>query len=556
MIQDQWKRKKQTPEQKRAARKAKLDPDNWKSARDVLDEREAAAAAALKRKREEGDASPAGVNDLEIDLDLENPMSKKRKLEETTHTSENRAAESKDEPQETEEQRHQRKREQKAAKRARQRARKEEERQKKEILKAKKREKAQQIDKNFHGVSEKTVSNDNDSDREARAPVENRTPSKREQDQHRHDSLAETDDNHENAESREPEQSQEQQALSKQVETPATIIPSLNRSEQEDQESTATSSEGEDSPILSPHLDSGISSISSIQPSMFTDVKDDIDNHQPQHISPEPNLNLPQDDPRTPRERLGARISQFRAERKADGPDGRPARNRQELLDERRRKEEQRRAAKKEQRQKEKEEERRRQDEEIAKRFSPGGSGSLLASPRSPIVDSGNNFTFGRVAFGDGTQADASLTAILDQRKKKGPSDPASALKAVQNKAAKLADLDETKRHTIEEQDMWLKAKRKAHGERVRDDTSLLKKALKRKEGEKRRSEKEWQRREEGVRAAMEHRQQKREENIQKRKDEKNDRKAGGKKGHNKVKRPGFEGSFRGRTGGKKRKSS
>jgi len=40
---------------------------------------------------------------------------------------------------------------------------------------------------------------------------------------------------------------------------------------------------------------------------------------------------------------------------------------------------------------------------------------------------------------------------------------------------------------------MWLNAKKRAHGERVRDDTSLLKKALKRQESAKKKSEKEWQ---------------------------------------------------------------
>ena len=47
--QDQWKRKKQTKEEARNAKRAKLDPENAKSAKDVMDEK------ALKRKREEYD---------------------------------------------------------------------------------------------------------------------------------------------------------------------------------------------------------------------------------------------------------------------------------------------------------------------------------------------------------------------------------------------------------------------------------------------------------------------------------------------------------------------
>ena len=96
---------------------------------------------------------------------------------------------------------------------------------------------------------------------------------------------------------------------------------------------------------------------------------------------------------------------------------------------------------------------------------------------------------------------------------------------------------------------MWLNAKRRAHGERVRDDTSLLKKALKKQQGQKKKSEKEWNERTEGVQKAQYQKQKKRTENLAKRKDEKQ----GGK--GKKLKRPGFEGSFKGRTGGGKKKS-
>jgi Surfeit locus protein 6 len=315
---------------------------------------------------------------------------------------------------------------------------------------------------------------------------------------------------------------------------------------QPDYQSTASPSEDEGSPILSPQLHSGTSSISSIQPPQVPEptTKPELKSTLPLPSS------LPNTNTQTPKERLEARLSQLRADRKADGPDGRPARNRQELLEQRRKKEEERKAAKKEQRRKEKEEEARKEDEEIERRFSPGGSGSLLASPRSPMIEPTNNFSFGRVAFEDGTQIDPSLSNLLEQRKHKGPADPATALKAAQNKASRLSGLDEPKRATIEQQDMWLNAKRKAHGERVRDDMSLLKKALKRKDVEKRKSEKEWSTRIEGVRFGQEKRQQRREENIQKRKDDKGSK---GKKA--KVKRPGFEGSFRGRTGGGKGKN-
>lgn len=308
---------------------------------------------------------------------------------------------------------------------------------------------------------------------------------------------------------------------------------------------SATSSSDAQSLILSPNLNSATSSVSSILPPSaaipLCERPEALS--QVQSASKEEPI---QNESQTPRQRLEARITHLRAERRADGPDGRPARNRQELLDQRRKKEEERRAAKKEQRRKQKEEERRKQDEEIAKRFSPGGSGSLLASPRSPIVDANTaTFSFGRVAFSDGTQVtsfdDASSASI---KKHKGPSDPATALKAAQAKAARVAGYDESKRADITQKDMWLSAKRRAHGERVRDDVSLLKKALKRQQATKKRSETQWQSRLEGVQKSQEARQRKRAENIAKRREDKI-----GKGKKKRLKRPGFEGSFKGRTG-------
>ena len=277
--------------------------------------------------------------------------------------------------------------------------------------------------------------------------------------------------------------------------------------------SSASPSPVVESPILSPQPHSTSSSISSIVPAPETPLPHKTSQPQPSTTS---NSTRSDEASQSAKARLEARLAELRAARKADGPDGRPARNRQELLEMRRKKEEERRAQKKEQRRKAKEEEARKQEEEIARHFSPGGSGSLLASPRSPMEPS-NNFSFGRVAFGDGLHADATLSSVTEQRKHKGPADPATALKAAQSKMSRLAGLDEAKRADIEQKDMWLNAKKRAHGERVRDDTSLLKKALKRQEGAKKKSEKEWQERLEGVAKGQEIRQRKREENLRKR---------------------------------------
>ncbi|CAG8972864.1 hypothetical protein HYALB_00001283 [Hymenoscyphus albidus] len=254
-------------------------------------------------------------------------------------------------------------------------------------------------------------------------------------------------------------------------------------------------------------------------------------------------------DPELLRARLAARIEALRAARKADGPDGTPARNRQELMESRRKKEEQRRAHKKELRMKAKMEEDEQREAALASARESPASSMMSPSVYSPP----QNFSFGRVAFADGQQLGDDLTTT-HAPKKKGPQDPATALQATENKRLRLAGLDEKKRADIEEKDLWLKAKKRAHGEKVRDDTSLLKKTLKRKEKMKKKSEKEWNERKEGVAKSQAMKQKKREENLQKRKDGKGTKggKVKSKGGKPKVRsRPGFEG---GGFGGSKKK--
>jgi hypothetical protein len=167
-------------------------------------------------------------------------------------------------------------------------------------------------------------------------------------------------------------------------------------------------------------------------------------------------------------------------------------------------------------------------------------------------ASSNNNFSFGRIAFADGTQFEPAVSGVVEAPKKKGPKDTASELQAALAKKNRLSGLDEEKRVEIEQKDMWLNAKRRAHGDHVRDDTSLLKKALKRQQGQKKKSEREWNERIEGVQKAQEAKQKKRTENLSKRKEGKRSA-GGGGGGGKKLRRPGFEGSFKGRTGGKRK---
>ena len=143
------------------------------------------------------------------------------------------------------------------------------------------------------------------------------------------------------------------------------------------------------------------------------------------------------------------------------------------------------------------------------------------------------------------------MISLRDPKKTKGPSDPRTALQAAQNKQSRVAGYDAAKRADIGEKDMWLHARQRAQGERVKDDTSLLKKALKRKEKQKNKSEKQWQEREQAVVKGKEAKQRKREANLQKRKEEKGGKGKKGKGGKSaggagkKKGRPGFEGRFK-----------
>lgn len=244
------------------------------------------------------------------------------------------------------------------------------------------------------------------------------------------------------------------------------------------------------------------------------------------------------------RERFAERLASLRAARKADGADGKPARTRQELLEQRREKQAQRKEHKKEMRRVAK------LEEEAAREEALKAASPTVMSPGAELDENTANFSFGRVNFGDGAQLSHDLSYVLNRDPKKGPSDPKTALLKLQNQKKRLAGLDEEKRKDIEEKEAWLTARRRAEGERIRDDEAVLKKSIKRKERGKKKSEKEWKDRKVAVEMGIKARQKKRTENLQKRRDEKKSGKGGKKKGGptKKKSRPGFEGKF----GGKK----
>ncbi|KAG6004005.1 hypothetical protein E4U21_001509 [Claviceps maximensis] len=236
------------------------------------------------------------------------------------------------------------------------------------------------------------------------------------------------------------------------------------------------------------------------------------------------------------RARVAARIEALRAARNANRPQ-----SRQQLLEERRTKQLQKAERKKEEKKKARQEAARLREEALASN-SPG-----VMSPAVELEDPAGNFSFGRVAFADGTQMSHDLSYVLTKGKKKGPSDVKTALLKVQNQKKRLEEMEPEKRAEISEKEAWLTARRRAEGEKVHDSESRLKKAKNRKEAAERKSKKEWKERANGVGLAQKERQKKREENIKKRREDKLLGKAGKKKGGAKKKkggRPGFEGSF------------
>ncbi|KAI1978795.1 hypothetical protein LOZ53_002515 [Ophidiomyces ophidiicola] len=499
---DQWQRKKQTKEQARNAKRAKLDPNAAKTAKDVMDEN------ARKRKREDGqpdsDEHELGSEKPREGLKRGNHKTKKQKK---TESMENQPpTESIDNTQPTARSetdgRLKKKQDQKATKQ-------EHKKQKQDEKAEKRKEKKKQKDK-----QPKVVQDHPDTAPEMPGESDPRSPEENDDDDGA-DEIA-----------------------------PIEGFSIQNASDKSDIDSSATSSPAANSALFdASNLPSGNSSISSAIPP----TEDNTSNKkQEQTLKPK----TPKSTPEELKDRLQKRLDELRAARHADGFNGKPAKNRQELIEARRQREEQRRAHKKEMRQKAKDEEQRLRDEAIAKRFS--SKGSLLASPGSPaesITSIQNNFSFGRVIFADGQTTDANLTTLREQKKHRGAQDATTALKAAEAKKERLASLDEKKRADIEEKDMWLNAKKRAHGEKVKDDVSLLKKALQRKESIKKKSEKQWKERIEGVTKSKDARQAKREENIRKRREEKGSK---GKKGKAKA-RPGFEGSFKTKAGGKKK---
>lgn len=519
--QDQWKKKKQTKAEAKAAKRNKLDPDSElnKNAKEVMDER-ARNKRKLRDMQDSPEADSEGDDDdvsLDLDVEKEKPGEglKKKVAPAETETEETASKKPKlaedDKPEEGPSETSKAKTDKKLAKQKK----KEEKESKKKAKKEAKSDKA--------AVEKATQVADAE-------PVEEDQPApEKKQEQRSRNSKDVIQESTESDPA--PEADAEMEQIS---------VPGLVDEDDSTSASTPHSPVFDTAPVASnPSSVEAASTTTSLASAVAPSEK-------PKHIK------IPTDTTAL-RARLAARIEALRAARKADGSDGKPILTRSELIEERRRKQAQRKAHKKELRLKAKQEEDLKREEALASaRNSPGGS---LMSPMIPSIsdDVETSFSFGRVAFADGTTLSRDLAYEKESGPQKKKLDPKSALAKVEAQKRRLAELDEDKRKDILEKETWLAARRKAEGEKVRDDEALLKKAVKRKEKAKQKSEKEWKERKAGVAKGIHDRQKKREANLQARRDGKG-QKGKKKNGPTKKKaaRPGFEGSFS-VGGGKKR---
>lgn len=323
---------------------------------------------------------------------------------------------------------------------------------------------------------------------------------------------------------------------------------------------TATPSSGSQSPTFD--LSGRKSGASSILSMTLTVIASKTKSNDISFVSQNP-----KHDSENLKARLQQKIDGLRTARKANAIDGTSARNRQELIEVRRKKEEQRRANKIQNRQKAREEEQRQRYLTLSRGSPllapvvglPGTGLNVHPSPPNEQFGPSDNLSFGRIALENGQALNANLNEVVDLGRRKRPQDPRTAFQSATNHAKRMHCLEPLKRAEIADKDIWLKARRKARGEKLRDDTLLLKKTLKRKEKAKNRSEKQWEERVENVEHRQAMKQRRKEENLRKRKEEdgRKGKKGAKQKVHKKAKskaRPGFEGSFKARiVGGRKK---
>lgn len=242
------------------------------------------------------------------------------------------------------------------------------------------------------------------------------------------------------------------------------------------------------------------------------------------------------------RDQLASKITNLREKRKAVGTkvNGAPQ-SREQILAERKRKEELRK-------EKRKHAELEEEDEEESDSDNSDGEDDEQETKADVL--------FGNIVFQDGSQVTSDLTKLrntAEKKKQKGPAnnDIKAHLNKIEKKKEKLAQLSTEEQAKIQEKEKWQRMMLQAEGIKVKDDEKLLKKALKRKEKKKLKSEIEWKDRKQVVKDTVAARAKRREENLKARREQKGKKAKKGKQPKlrkftgivNKKKRAGFEGS-------------
>lgn len=203
------------------------------------------------------------------------------------------------------------------------------------------------------------------------------------------------------------------------------------------------------------------------------------------------------------RDKLASKINTLKEKRKAPGAKttGAP-KSREQILEERKRKAELKR-----------QEKLKRKHEEVD---SEASSDPESEDEEPQERDADGNLVFGNIAFNDGSRVTSDFSHLRKGSKKNGPAnkDIKAHLLRLEKHKQKLANMSPEEQKAHQEKDKWQRLMSQAEGVKVKDDEKLLKKALKRKERQKLRSEIEWKERQKVVKDTMSARQKRREENL------------------------------------------
>lgn len=210
--------------------------------------------------------------------------------------------------------------------------------------------------------------------------------------------------------------------------------------------------------------------------------------------------------------KLQAKIQSMREKRKAPGtktPGA--ATSRQQILEERRKKAEM------------KKEQKRREVESSDDDDDDDDDDEQNANETTQDGVNGSTVMFGNIEFLDGERVSSDLTSSRKVGQKKGPAnkDIKGHLKKLEREKSRIGELDKESRKKLEDKNKWQKALASVQGIKMKDDEKLLKKALRRKESKKRKSEREWKDRIKTVADEKKMKADRREENLRIRKENK-----------------------------------